>query len=244
MLYVKVEIWSDFICPFCYIGKKRFELALEQFPHKECIQVEFISFQLEPHVIEEPQDITVFDMLMDKYGQSLEQVKAMTNNITAEGHDVGLTFNFEKMNHTGTFHAHRLMKLAKKHGKADELAHRLFKSYFSEGKRIGDKDVLYTLALEVGISAEEADETLSLNCYSKSVHSDQALARDLGIQSVPFFIFNDKYAVPGAQPVDVFLNVLQETWEELEKDGYNDKRIENHGESYCTGDDCHLKDKE
>src|SRR5690625_691840 len=157
-------------------------------------------------------------MLMGKYGQSLEQVQAMTNMIVAEGNEIDLTFNFEGMNHTSTFHAHRLMKLAKKHDKANELADRLFYSYFSEGKRLGDKRVLYDLATEVGLVSEEIDETLSLNCYAKSVHNDQIMARDLGLQSVPFFIFNDKYAVSGAQPIDVFLNVLQEAWEELETD--------------------------
>src|SRR5690625_4099059 len=145
------------------MGKKKFELALEKFPNKAHIQIEYVSYQLDPNVAEH-SNITVYDMLMDKYGQSLKEVKTMTDQITEQAKEVGLEFHFEKMKHVNTFHAHRLVKLARKYGKDKELVDLLFNSYFTEGKQIDNKQVLITIAEKVNLDKAGVDETLSMNC--------------------------------------------------------------------------------
>jgi len=234
---VKVEIWSDFICPFCYMGKRKFELALEQFPNKTDIQIEYVSYQLDPNAMEQSNK-TIYEMLMEKYGRSFEEVKSMTGQITMQAKEVGLDFRFDKMKHVNTLNAHRLVKLAKKYGKDKELVDLIFKSYFSEGKQIDNKQELNVLAVEIGLEEEEVDETLAMNCFLKAVKSDLETAKEIGIQGVPFFVFNERYAISGAQPVDVFLNVLEEVWKENELEK---TKIENKNTcttNYCTGKDC------
>lgn len=234
---MKVEIWSDFTCPFCYLGKRKFELALEQFPNKADIQIEYVSYQLDPN-INDQSNKTVYDMLMEKYGQSFEQVKMMTDQIADQGKEIGLAFHFDKMKHVNTLHAHRLVKLAKKHGKDKELVDLIFKSYFTEGKQIDNKQILIDLAEQLKFDIAEVDETLSMNCYTKAVKNDLETAMEIGIQGVPFFIFNEKYAISGAQSVEVFLQALEEIWEENELENTKVEKNETCTTNYCIGKDC------
>ncbi len=234
---MKVEIWSDFTCPFCYMGKTKFELALDKFPHKDKVKIEYASYQLDPNA-ETPSNKSVFEILMAKYDQTLDQVKVMTNQITLQAKEIGLDFHFEQMLHVGTYDAHRLVKYARRKDKEQEMVDKIFHSYFTEGKQIDDHSVLHELALEVGIEKEAIDEVLSVNCCAKSVKTDMETAYEMGIQGVPFFIFNNKYAISGAQPIEVFANVLEDIWQETQLENRASDGEGTCTTNYCEGPDC------
>lgn len=235
---MKVEIWSDFTCPFCFIGKRKFELALEQFENNQYVKVEFKSYQLDP-TANVNNETTVYHMLMEKYGFTLEKAKEMTSQIIELGNEVGLTIQFDEMKHTNTFHAHRLVKFAKKQGKEHDVVNLLFHKYFTENENIGQNNVLIGLANDLNLDEKGVQELLSLNCYSKLVEEDEQLAREIGVNGVPFFVFNEKYALSGAQPVEVFLSALNQLWSE-EKDkilSSKDSALSCKA-SYCVGNEC------
>lgn len=210
---IQVEIWSDFVCPFCYIGKRRFERALDQFEHKDEVKVVFRSFELDPHA-PQIQDQNVHERLAEKYGMSLEQAKAMNERVGRQAEEVGLHYDFDNMKPTNTFDAHRLSHFAKREGKLGEMTERLMKAYFTEGLHIGKHEQLADLASEVGMEREKVLDMLKKNDFSEEVRRDEFIARQIGITGVPFFLFNQTYAVSGAQSNDVFLDVLQKVWEE------------------------------
>jgi predicted DsbA family dithiol-disulfide isomerase len=210
---MKVEIWSDVMCPFCYIGKRRFEAALQQFPNKDDIEVVYRSFELDPNA---KRDVNqdVHDMLASKYGMSREEAKAKNDEVAGQAKDLGLTYNFDNMILTNTFDSHRLMHFAASYGKMQEMTERLFKAYFTDSKHIGDHETLAALAAEVGLDKNEAAKMLAGDEYTKEVRADETEAGQLGIRGVPFFVINRKYAISGAQPVEVFLEALQKAWDE------------------------------
>lgn len=210
---MKVEIWSDMVCPFCYIGKRRFEAALEQFPNKDEIDVVFRSFELDPNA---PRDVDhdVHDMLAAKYGMSREQAKAMNANVGGQAKELGLDYVFDTMILTNTFDSHRLSHFADRYGKKKEMTERLFKAYFTESKHIGDHETLADLAAEVGIDRNEAANVLAGDEYTNEVQADEQEGAKIGIRGVPFFVINRKYAISGAQSSEVFLNALQKAWDE------------------------------
>ncbi|MFF2094115.1 DsbA family oxidoreductase [Paenibacillus sp. NPDC058174] len=210
---MKIEVWSDFACPFCYIGKRRLEGALEQFAHRDDVEVEFRSFELDPNA-KRDVDYDVNDMLSKKYGMSREQAEANNRNLTEQARTLGLDYHMDKMVLTNTFDAHRLTHLAAKSGKREEMAERLFKAYFTEGKHLGDHDTLADLAVEVGIERSEALEALKSPTYTQEVRSDEQEASQLGVRGVPFFVIDRKYAVSGAQPSEVFLQAVQQAYQE------------------------------
>ncbi|MGF7032500.1 putative DsbA family dithiol-disulfide isomerase [Paenibacillus mucilaginosus] len=210
---MKVEIWSDFMCPFCYIGKRHFEEALEQFPHREQIDVIFRSFELDPQS-ERDVNFDVHDMLAIKYGMSREQAIANNQRVGASAQAAGLAFNFEGIVLTNTFDAHRLTHYAAEHGKGNELAERLFRAYFTDGKHLGDHEVLASLAAEVGLDAAAAAAVLRSGEFADHVRADEQEASQLGVRGVPFFVIDRKYAVSGAQPSSVFLDTLNKAWSE------------------------------
>lgn len=210
---MKVEIWSDFVCPFCYIGKRRFEQAMQQLPNREDIEVIFRSFELDPQA-EREMKIDVHDLLAAKYGMTREQAKAANENVANQAKAVGLTYHFDTVIPTNSFDAHRLTHFAAKYGKMNEMAERLFKAYFTDSKHIGNRETLSELAAEVGLDKEEAAAVLVGNEYSDAVRADEDEGHRLGIRGVPFFVINRKYAVSGAQPSEVFLEVLQKAWKE------------------------------
>ncbi|MDR2238142.1 MAG: DsbA family oxidoreductase [Chryseobacterium sp.] len=210
---MKIEIWSDVMCPFCYIGKHNFEQALEKLPFKNEVQVEWKSFQLDPSLDSASTQNTI-EYFKEKKGFPESQASQMISHVAEAGKGAGIDFNFEKALITNTFKAHRLLHLAKKHGVASEMEEALFKAHFIDGKNVGDVDTLIALAEDLGINQQEARPALTSDEYDYEVNQDIMEARNNGISSVPFFVLNGKYAVSGAQPVDVFENALQQTYKE------------------------------
>lgn len=205
---MRVEIWSDIVCPFCYIGKRRYEEALAQLGCRDEVETVYRSFELDPNApVSSNRDL--HDSLAAKFGISREQAKSMNDNVSDQARSVGLTYNLDEAKPTNTFDAHRLTHLAATHGKMVEMTERLFKAYFTEGKHIGDRQVLAELAAEVGLDPAEVSEALNGTHYSDEVRADEREAAQLGVRGVPFFVINRKYAVSGAQPTEVFIRALE-----------------------------------
>lgn len=210
---MKIEIWSDVMCPFCYIGKRNFETALEQFSNKNGIEVEWKSFQLDPS-LPEVQDSNYTDYLMVSKGLGRPQVEGMLNNVTQMAKGVGLEYDFERAVMVNSFKAHRVLQLAKTRGLGDAAEERLFRAFFTEGRNIADDDTLLELGKEAGLNETEIRSSLSDERYSDMVRQDIQEARAIGVTGVPFFVFNRKYAVSGAQPPQAFLQTLEKAYEE------------------------------
>ena len=210
---MKIEVWSDFVCPFCYIGKRRLEEALEQFPHKDQVEVVFRSFELDPNA-KKQYDMTIHEIIAKKYGISVEEAKRVNADIGRQAESVGLTFRFDTMKPTNTFDAHRLAKYAKAQGKLSEMTERLFRAYFTDSKWISDHDVLVELAGEAGLDREEVKQVLESSRYTDEVRKDEEEAARFGVRGVPFFVLNRKYAISGAQPIEVFIQALEKVWKE------------------------------
>ena len=210
---MKIEIWSDFVCPFCYIGKRRFEEALQQFSNSNNVEVIFRSFELDPYS-KKDQYTDIHSVLAKKYGMSYEKAKSMNENVGRQAKTVGLTYNFDGMIPTNTFDAHRLMHFAKSKNKMIEMTERLLHAYFTDSKNISDDETLANLAEEVGLNKTEVMEMLNSDAFTAEVRFDEQEAQQLGIQGVPFFVVNRKYAVSGAQPTEVFVNALNKAWSE------------------------------
>lgn len=211
---MKIEVWSDFVCPFCYIGKRRLELALADFPHKDQVEVDYKSFELDTTSPKET-DMTIHEMLAAKYGMSVDEAKKMNEGVGQQAATVGLTYRFDKMKPTNTFDAHRLTHFAKTKGKDAELTEKLLAAYFTESKQIGDNETLVDLAESVGIDKQEALAVLNdEQAYAEEVRYDQKLAQQIGVQGVPFFVINQKYAISGAQPIETFQQAIEKVWQE------------------------------
>lgn len=210
---LKVQIWSDIMCPFCYIGKRRIEEALILFEHKDAVAIEWKSFQLDA-TFKASADDNMVDHLAEKYGKEKDWAQGMLDNMTQNAKNAGLDFHFEKAILANSFNAHRLLHLAKKYHLANDLEELLFKAYLTEGKNINDNNTLKELGLSVGLNAVEIDEVLSSDAYGKDVKQDIQNANAIGVQGVPFFVFDNKYAVSGAQPATAFLEILQKAWDE------------------------------
>ncbi|MBW8348881.1 DsbA family oxidoreductase [Bacillus sp. IITD106] len=211
---MKIEVWSDFVCPFCYIGKRRLEEALSKFPHRDKVEVVFHSFELDPNTPKE-QNKNIHEALAAKYGVSVEEAKRMNEGVGEQARSVGLTFNFEKMIPTNTFDAHRLAHYAKTEGKDAALTEVLLKAYFTDSKKLSDKDTLADLAETVGLEREKTMSVLNDdNAFADDVRYDERTAQQIGVRGVPFFVFNQKYAISGAQPPETFLGALEKVWQE------------------------------
>ncbi|WP_338753704.1 DsbA family oxidoreductase [Bacillus sp. FJAT-52991] len=236
---MKIEIWSDFVCPFCYIGKRRLEKALEQFPHKAEVELVFKSYELDPNAPQE-NDQHIHEALAAKYGMSVEQAKQMNENIGRQAAELGLEFNFDNMRPTNTFHAHRLAKYAKDQGKEKEMVERLLKAYFTDSMSVNDQAVLLELAREVGLQQEAVQALLASDRFTEEVRADENLARTLGVQGVPFFVINDKYAISGAQPAEAFLSALQKVWEEENEEPVLTDLSTKATGSTCTNESCDI----
>lgn len=235
---MKIEIWSDFTCPYCYIGKRRLDLVIEQFGCKEYIDIEYKSYELDPLAGNGSE--RKHDILMQQYNLPADEAIHLFEQINREGREVGLDFCFENIVHTNTFHAHRLVKHACKRGIGELSVERLFDFYFVQEQNIGERDVLVTLAEELGFDRDETDELLCLNQYSKKVKDEKELAAELGITKVPFFVFNDTYAISGAQPMDVFKDLIEELLPDEKGLGLqpDQARAEARRGSCCVGDEC------
>jgi predicted DsbA family dithiol-disulfide isomerase len=219
---MKVEIWSDVMCPFCYIGKRRFENALQHFEHKDKIEIEWKSFQLNPDLETDPA-INIDQYLADKKGWTLDYAKQLNDHVTQMAAEAGLTYNLDKAVVANSFNAHRFSHLAKKHGLGIAAEEQLFKAYFTDGKNIDDKDTLIDLGKQIGLDPAEIKQALETNAYAGEVKHDIAEAQHLGIQGVPFFVMNHKYAVSGAQAVPVFEETLQKAFGEWQNENLKPK---------------------
>jgi predicted DsbA family dithiol-disulfide isomerase len=208
-----IEIWSDVVCPWCYIGKRRFEAALERFEHRDEVSVLWRSFELDPDAPVNP-DGSATERLAAKYGMSLERAEGMHANMTGLAAQDGLEYHLDLARGGNTFAAHRLIHEAAVHGHQAAAQERLMRAYFTEGEPISDRETLIRLVAELGVDADEARAALEHDRFSEDVREDEALASQLGIQGVPFFVVERRYGVSGAQPPDVLLNVLERAWDE------------------------------
>jgi predicted DsbA family dithiol-disulfide isomerase len=206
---VKVEIFSDVACPFCFIGKRNFERALEAFPYADEVRTTWRSFQLDPTASTEPQGDT-YTLLAAKYGVSVEEAKAMSGRVGAMAEAAGLNLDFEKVVHVSTFDAHRTAHLARSEGKEDRMIERLFVAYFMDGENIADRRVLARLAEESGIDPELTTSALDSDRFAEEVHAEINEARSLGLNGVPAFVIDRSLLVSGAQPPEVMLGALQQ----------------------------------
>lgn len=240
---MKIEVWSDFVCPFCYIGKRRLEEAIAQFPGKDQVEVEFKSFELDPNA-QTYSGTGINEALAKKYGMSIEEAKRANEGIGSQAAEVGLTFNFDEMKPTNTFDAHRLAKFAATVGKEKEMTEKLLASYFTESKLISDHDVLVEIAQTAGIEKEETLAVLNDSTkYANDVRIDEALAQQMGVTGVPFFVINQKYSISGAQPTETFRRALLQVWEE---EGNAPKLQDLSGgntAAACTDDNCEIPEK-
>jgi len=210
---MKVEIWSDVMCPFCYIGKRKFEKALAEFPEKANIELEWKSFQLAPDM-KTTIGKNIHQYLAEHKGFSLDEAKRMNDHVTAMAEKVGLTYNFDKSVVANSFNAHRFSHFAKLKGKQNEAEEKLFQAYFTDGKNIDDYNTLIQLGEEIGLDAMELRTALEKGAFADEVKADIEEAQQLGVQGVPFFVFDRKYAVSGAQESAAFTQVLQKSFEE------------------------------
>ncbi|MCM3132864.1 DsbA family oxidoreductase [Paenibacillus polysaccharolyticus] len=211
---MKIEIWSDYVCPFCYIGKRRLESALEQFAPPNEVLIEYKSFELNPQA-SMYSGKSMHQILSEKHGMSLEQAKKAHAELEQQVAMMGLVYNIDQIKPTNTFDAHRLTQYAKSVGKDQELAEKLFYSYYRDAKLISDHDTLASIAESVGMNRDESIAVLhDSSKYASEVRSDEATAKQLGITGAPFFVIDRKYAISGAQPTEVFLKALNQASQE------------------------------
>jgi predicted DsbA family dithiol-disulfide isomerase len=208
-----VEIWSDIACPWCYVGKRRFETALAQFGHADEVQVTWRAFELEPDA---PAETTgeVAQRIVDKYGMSLEQAREMEATMAATAAGEGLDYRHERRRSANTFDGHRLIQLAQAHGRGDAMKERLMAAHFSEGELVSDPETLVSLATEVGLDAAETRAMLASDRFTAEVRQDELAARQFGISGVPTFIVDRQIGVSGAQSPEVLLALLEQGWEQ------------------------------
>lgn len=208
---MKVDIWSDVRCPFCYIGKRKFESALEQFEHKDQVEVEWHSFELDPNA-ETIAGANAADYLASRYGKSREWAEEMHQNVTQTAAEVGLNFNLDSSVVANSFDAHRLIQLAKTEGLGDQIEELLFEGYFSQGKDISDHETLIEIGRAAGLEELTIRAMLSSTDFTDEVRYDEQTAQSIGVKGVPFFVFDQKLAVSGAQPPETFLGAMQQAF--------------------------------
>ncbi len=208
---MKIEIWSDVMCPFCYIGKRHLESALGQINATIPIEIEWKSFQLDPHIPKQSQTTSVIEYLSTSKGISFEQSREMHERVSEMASKAGLKFEFEHAVVGNSFDAHRLIQLAKSKQCADAMEEALFKAYFTEGKDIASPTDLTAIGLSAGLSEKEIDAVLKSDTFSNAVKKDIEEASQIGVRGVPFFVFDRKYALSGAQPVEAFVQTIEAT---------------------------------
>jgi predicted DsbA family dithiol-disulfide isomerase len=209
---VHVEIWSDIACPWCYVGKRRFETALAAFEHAGDVQVTWRSFELDPDAPAE-RPVSGAEHLAEKYGTSLEQAEAMNDRMTETAAGEGLEFHFERARGGSTFDAHRLVHLAAAHGRQDAMKERLMRAYLTEGELMSDHAALARLAAEVGLPADEVTGLLAGDRFAAEVRDDERTGAALGIRGVPFFVVDRQFGASGAQPPEALGELLRHAWE-------------------------------
>jgi len=210
---MKIEIWSDVACPWCFIGKRRFEAALAAFPHRESVDVVWRSYQLDP-TLPEHYDGTELQYLSSRKGMPAGQVSQMFDHVAAQAKGEGLDYHFDKVVVANSFTAHRLIHLAAAHGQQDAAKERLLSDHFEHGKDIGSRGYLSALAGDLGLPADEVEQLFTTDKYSDEVRLDFQEARALGISGVPFFVIDRKFGLSGAQPTETFTAALNQAWQD------------------------------
>ena len=233
---MKINIWSDVRCPFCFVGKKKFEKALEKFPHSEKLEITWHSFQLDPQLITQP-DVNPYEYFAKAKGITIERAKAMHEGAAMAGKEAGIDFNFDDSKVANSYKAHLLIQLSKTKNLANEMEEALFEAQFLDGKKIDDEETLIQLSKSVGITEDEAKNALQSDELGYLVKQDMQLAAQLGINAVPFFVINDKYGISGAQQPELFLEALEKTWEEFSS-GDKGLQLINSGESCDINGNC------
>jgi predicted DsbA family dithiol-disulfide isomerase len=210
---MEVEIWADIVCPWCYLGKRHFEQAMDSFDHADKVQVVYRSFELDPAA---PQGVTTptTDLLAEKYGMTPDRARQAQRQMEERATADGLTFRMDGLRSGNTKDAHRLLHLAKTSDQQGELMERLQRAYFTEQDSIFDHDALTRLAVEAGLDPDEVADVLASDRYSDHVETDEAMARSLGATGVPLFVIDRRYGISGAQPAETITGVLQRAWSE------------------------------
>lgn len=210
-----IDIWSDIACPWCYVGKRRLETALEDFEHRDAVRLTWHAFELNPAAPHKPDpSVDYIQRLAGKYGTSAAEARAMIDRMQQTAAAEGLDLRFDRVQPANTFDAHRLVQLGAAHGLQDAVKERLLRAYMTEGGLLTDVRVLTRLASEVGLDADEVRALLASDLYAEHVRQDEAQARALGIHGVPFFVIDRRYGISGAQPAETLLRVLEECWAE------------------------------
>lgn len=210
---IVIDVWSDVVCPFCYLGHAVLEEAVAQFPHGSAVEIRYHSFQLNPG-FKPGQAIRADDYLASQVHLPKEQIAASHAQLTSRGAQSGLDYRFEDVLMVNTLDAHRMIHLAKAHGQETAMVKRLFRAEFTDTLNLADHTVLADLAAELGLDRAEAVTALETGAYEKDIQADIATARQLGISGVPFFVFDNRRAVSGAQPIETFRKALDLIWQD------------------------------
>lgn len=217
MPQLRVDVWSDVACPWCYVGKRRLESALRDFPNADQVEVVWHAFELDPAAPKERDpSVSHAERLAKKYGMSVAQAQKNSERLRDIGHGEGLRFDFEHIRSGSTFDAHRLIHLGRERGRQDAVKERFLKAYFEEGALMSDPGTLSRLAVEAGLDESEVGDVLASDQFAEDVRADEAQARQLGITGVPCFVLDERYAVSGAQPAELLLSALQQAFSERE----------------------------
>lgn len=208
---MRIDIWSDVVCPWCYIGKRRLEAALARFPHRDEVEIVWHSFQLDPSAPTQPTE-TATEMLSRKYRMSPDQAAAAQGQVISLAAEEGMTWQHERSLHLNTLDAHRLLHLAREEGLQDELKEAFLRGYFSQARNLADHAELRRIAVETGLNAVRVEEVLGSQEFADEVEADVRRAAAYGATGVPFFVVDERYGVSGAQPVELFTQVLEEAW--------------------------------
>ncbi len=215
MKKLRIDVWSDIACPWCYVGKRRLEAALARFPRRDAVEVVWRAFELDPSAKRvQGTEVSYAERLAKKYGVPVAKAEAMIRQMTEVGAADGLDLRFDKVRPGNTFDAHRVLHLAAERGAQDAVKERLLRGYMTEGEAIGEPEVLARLAGEAGLDPDEVRAALASDAHAREVRADEAEAREIGITGVPFFAFGGRYGVSGAQPAEALLGVLQKAWDE------------------------------
>jgi predicted DsbA family dithiol-disulfide isomerase len=212
---MRVEIWSDVVCPWCYVGKRRFEAALARFAHRDEVELVWRSFELDPHAPGSPEVAGDYvERLARKYGRGLDAAQQMIDTMTSTAAAEGLDFRFDRMRPGNTFDAHRLLHLALERGMQDAVKERLDRATFTDGLRVSDHDELVAVVADAGLDADEARAVLTSDRYADAVRADEVQAQAYGISGVPFFVVDGRYGISGAQPSELVAQALETAWRE------------------------------
>lgn len=236
MKKLRVDVWSDIACPWCHVGKRHLEQALERFPHRDEVDVLWRAFELDPSAPRELDErIAYGDRLAKKYGCPRAEADEMIRRMTETAARDGLDFRFDRIHPSNTFDAHRVLHLAQERGKQDAVKERFLRAYLTEGASIGDPETLVRLAGEAGLDPEEVRATLASDAFALDVREDEEEATELGIRGVPFFIVGGRYAISGAQPAEILLRALTLAWKDVAE---RPVAMAGEGAEVCGPDGC------